>query len=294
MIYVNNLEKSFGKNNVLKGVNEHIKKGEVVVVIGPSGSGKSTFLRCLNLLEEPTGGEIIFEGKNITDKLSRKFSNARIESIDENFFVGASSIPTNYLVSTNLQISRLNFQGITSVGDNVFASYQNLICTNTLDIKTIGSNSFNATVSFEIGTNVKVQQNSFGEAVPNQGGNKIIRKQIFDSSSIGLNYNQIYNQKTKILDFTKIELLNPYDATKLIPYQNIYQFLFDQDVEKIILPKLYILPNNLFNNLHTVQEIVFQRENQIILQNTFQNTTIINKPVQNSTSILLDLDNFFN
>ena len=65
MIYVNNLEKSFGKNNVLKGVNEHIKKGEVVVVIGPSGSGKSTFLRCLNLLEEPTGGEIIFEGKNI-------------------------------------------------------------------------------------------------------------------------------------------------------------------------------------------------------------------------------------
>ena len=56
MIYVNNLEKSFGKNNVLKGVNEHIKKGEVVVVIGPSGSGKSTFLRCLNLLEEPTGG----------------------------------------------------------------------------------------------------------------------------------------------------------------------------------------------------------------------------------------------
>ena len=233
-------------------------------------------------------------GKNITDKLSRKFSNARIESIDENFFVGASSIPTNYLVSTNLQISRLNFQGITSVGDNVFASYQNLICTNTLDIKTIGSNSFNATVSFEIGTNVKVQQNSFGEAVPNQGGNKIIRKQIFDSSSIGLNYNQIYDQKTKILDFTKIELLNPYDATKLIPYQNIYQFLFDQDVEKIILPKLYILPNNLFNNLHTVQEIVFQRENQIILQNTFQNTTIINKPDQNSTSILLDLDNFFN
>ena len=68
MIYVNNLEKSFGKNNVLKGVNEHIKKGEVVVVIGPSGSGKSTFLRCLNLLEVPTSGEKIFEGKNITDK----------------------------------------------------------------------------------------------------------------------------------------------------------------------------------------------------------------------------------
>ena len=68
MIHVNNHHKSFGKNDVLKGINEHIKKGEVVVVIGPSGSGKSTFLRCLNLLEEPTSGEIVFEGNSITDK----------------------------------------------------------------------------------------------------------------------------------------------------------------------------------------------------------------------------------
>ena len=68
MIDVKNLHKSFGNHEVLKGVNEHIEKGEKVVVIGPSGSGKSTFLRCLTLLEEPTGGEIIFEGQNITAK----------------------------------------------------------------------------------------------------------------------------------------------------------------------------------------------------------------------------------
>lgn len=68
MIHVKNLHKSFGNNEVLKGIDEHIKKGEVVVVIGPSGSGKSTFLRCLNLLEAPTKGEIVFEGKAITDK----------------------------------------------------------------------------------------------------------------------------------------------------------------------------------------------------------------------------------
>ena len=68
MIDVKNLHKSFGNHEVLKGVNEHIEKGEKVVVIGPSGSGKSPFLRCLNLLEEPTGGEIIFEGQNITAK----------------------------------------------------------------------------------------------------------------------------------------------------------------------------------------------------------------------------------
>lgn len=68
MIHVRNLKKSFGEIEVLKGIDEHIKKGEVIVIIGPSGSGKSTFLRSLNLLEKPTSGEIIFEGKSITDK----------------------------------------------------------------------------------------------------------------------------------------------------------------------------------------------------------------------------------
>ncbi|WP_037288696.1 amino acid ABC transporter ATP-binding protein [Saccharibacillus sacchari] len=68
MIAVKNLQKSFGKNNVLRGIDTEIKKGEVVVVIGPSGSGKSTFLRCLNRLEDVTGGEILFEGQPITDK----------------------------------------------------------------------------------------------------------------------------------------------------------------------------------------------------------------------------------
>jgi len=68
MITVKDLHKSFGKLNILKGVNIEIAKGEVVVVIGPSGSGKSTFLRCLNMLETPTSGEIAFEGDSITDK----------------------------------------------------------------------------------------------------------------------------------------------------------------------------------------------------------------------------------
>ena len=68
MIEVKNLQKAFGGNMVLKGVTETIEKGEKIAIIGPSGSGKSTFLRCLNRLEEPTGGEIWFEGKDITAK----------------------------------------------------------------------------------------------------------------------------------------------------------------------------------------------------------------------------------
>ena len=65
---IKNLSKTFDKVEVLKGINTEIKSGEVLVIIGPSGSGKSTFLRCLNMLEQPTGGEIFFEGNKINDK----------------------------------------------------------------------------------------------------------------------------------------------------------------------------------------------------------------------------------
>ncbi|HJB33576.1 MAG TPA: amino acid ABC transporter ATP-binding protein [Candidatus Blautia merdipullorum] len=67
MIKVENLQKHFGDNKVLDGINTEIHKGEVVAIIGPSGSGKSTFLRSLNLLEVPTGGRILFENVDITD-----------------------------------------------------------------------------------------------------------------------------------------------------------------------------------------------------------------------------------
>ena len=67
MIYVKGLSKSYGNNKVIKNIDMHIAPGEKVVIIGPSGSGKSTFLRCLNLLEQPTSGSIVFDGQEITD-----------------------------------------------------------------------------------------------------------------------------------------------------------------------------------------------------------------------------------
>ena len=67
MIDVINLEKHFGSNKILKGINLTVNKGDILVVIGPSGSGKSTFLRCLNCMEDPTGGQIIFNGVDIAD-----------------------------------------------------------------------------------------------------------------------------------------------------------------------------------------------------------------------------------
>lgn len=68
MIQIKNIKKNFGKNEVLKDINLNIKKGEIVAILGPSGSGKSTLLRCINLLESPNGGEIIYKGENILDK----------------------------------------------------------------------------------------------------------------------------------------------------------------------------------------------------------------------------------
>lgn len=72
MIKTINLQKDYGDLKVLKGISTDIKQGEIVAVIGPSGSGKSTFLRCLNLMEQPTGGEVLFKGKSLTEKMLKE------------------------------------------------------------------------------------------------------------------------------------------------------------------------------------------------------------------------------
>lgn len=77
MISVEDLNKSFGSLHILKGISEHIEKGEKVVIVGPSGSGKSTFLRCLNLLERPTSGKIFFEGTEITSAAGAELNMIR-------------------------------------------------------------------------------------------------------------------------------------------------------------------------------------------------------------------------
>jgi putative lysine transport system ATP-binding protein len=86
IITINNLQKSFGQKEVLKDINFKIYEGEVVCIIGPSGSGKSTLLRCLNLLEEPDGGNIIFEGNDLTDrKTNLDLLRTKIGMVFQNF-----------------------------------------------------------------------------------------------------------------------------------------------------------------------------------------------------------------
>ena len=96
------------------------------------------------------------------------------------------------------------------------------------------------------------------------------------------------------MDFTKITIYSPSDYENLKKYENISLYLLDGDVELLILPKIYNLTNDLYSNLGTISNIKFQNENQIIIKNSFNNTTILNKPSINETRIMLDEDAFFN
>ncbi|MDW7667680.1 MAG: amino acid ABC transporter ATP-binding protein [Bacillota bacterium] len=111
MIKVSNLNKSFDKLHVLKGIDEEITQGEVVVVIGPSGSGKSTFLRCLNLLEHPTGGEIVFEGIPITDeKNDINKQRAKMGMVFQQF-----NLFPHMTVLENITISPIKVKGLPKI-----------------------------------------------------------------------------------------------------------------------------------------------------------------------------------
>lgn len=85
MIKLENVHKSFGKNEVLKDINLHIKQGQVVVIIGPSGSGKSTVLRTMNYLEEPTSGKVIVDGMDLSDKKKLNDVRAEVGMVFQNF-----------------------------------------------------------------------------------------------------------------------------------------------------------------------------------------------------------------
>ncbi len=85
VITVNNLKKSFGENEILKGINFSVNTGDVTCIIGASGSGKSTLLRCINLLEEPTGGEIIYKGQNILETKNIPAYRAKVEMVFQSF-----------------------------------------------------------------------------------------------------------------------------------------------------------------------------------------------------------------
>lgn len=109
MIEIKNLMKKYGKNIVLKDITESVNKGQVICVIGPSGSGKSTFLRCLNVLEKPNSGKILFEGKDLTN-ISEKELCALREKMGMVF--QSFNLFPNMMVLENIKVAPMRVKGI--------------------------------------------------------------------------------------------------------------------------------------------------------------------------------------
>lgn len=118
IIEVKHLKKNFGDKEVLKDINAKIEKGKVITVIGPSGSGKSTFLRCLNLLEEPTSGQVFFEGTELTDLKSDDLDKLRekMGMVFQNF-----NLFPNMNVIENVKLAPMKVKGMTDADATALA-----------------------------------------------------------------------------------------------------------------------------------------------------------------------------
>lgn len=221
--------------------------------------------------------------KLMSKSLSNTFNRAQILSLDENFFQGMNTIPANVIDSQykNLDVNSFNLESVENVRSGAFVNLQNSVqFKNTYSIKVIESRAFNSNCNFEIGIDVQLQEDSFkDEGIVNNPNFNISRRKITSKN--------IYDQNTKTLDFSSVL------EKDLYKYQNLNKYFLDGDVKHLILPKLFKLPADYFNDLGIVETIEFQHRNQVILENAFKGTTILNKPHQTQTHVLLDLDNFF-
>lgn len=116
MIKLENVHKSFGKNEVLKGINLHIEQGQVVVIIGPSGSGKSTVLRTMNYLEEPTSGKVIVDGMDLSDKKKLNDVRAEVGMVFQNFNLFPHMTVMENLTLAQTKVRKTSMEGAKKIG----------------------------------------------------------------------------------------------------------------------------------------------------------------------------------
>ncbi|OON98739.1 MAG: glutamine ABC transporter ATP-binding protein [Epulopiscium sp. Nele67-Bin004] len=120
MIEIKDLHKSFGKLEVLKGINDTIQKGEVVVVIGPSGSGKSTFLRCINKMEEATSGEILLDGNSILDdKVDINQVRQRVGMVFQHFNLFPHMTILQNIILAPMKVKKMTEEEATKIARNL-------------------------------------------------------------------------------------------------------------------------------------------------------------------------------
>ena len=116
MIKLENVHKSFGKNEVLKGIDLHIEKGQVVVIIGPSGSGKSTVLRTMNYLEEPTSGKVIVDGMDLSDKSKLNEVRTEVGMVFQNFNLFPHMTVMENLTLAQTKVRKTSSDEATKIG----------------------------------------------------------------------------------------------------------------------------------------------------------------------------------
>ena len=247
---------------------------------------------------------LILNSKAIINKLTWKADNVKtmnfslgnrtnIKSLDSEFTLGMSSIPENAFSGLKLNANqKLNLNTVTSVGAFAFSGSNINNFENTSSIKTIAQYAFNYQTQMQLADQIEIDDNAFSATSdqpvlpPTVTQNKRIIKD---------EYLKIYDPSTKILDFTKADSAGKYfdDRSKWESYLDIGKYLVRGAVDKIILPPVYVIWERLVDNLSDVKEIVFQKQNQQIVENAFAGTTIKNKPQQNQTNVIFDDAGFF-
>lgn len=119
MIKLENVHKSFGKNEVLKGIDLHIEKGQVVVIIGPSGSGKSTVLRTMNYLEEPTSGKVIVDGMDLSDKSKLNQVRTEVGMVFQNFNLFPHMTVMENLMLAQTKVRKISNEEAKKIGQTL-------------------------------------------------------------------------------------------------------------------------------------------------------------------------------
>ena len=268
-------------------------KTEFSEVVLPAVEQQNYELMNLILNSNATINKLTWKTDNVKTMNFSLANKTNIKSLDPEFTLGMSSIPERAFTSLKLNDNpKLNLNTVISVGAFAFSGSNINNFENTSSIKTIAQYAFNYQTQMQLPDQVEIDDNAFSATSdqsvlpPTVTQNKRITKG---------EYLKIYDPSTKILDFTKADPAGKYfdDKSKWTSYLNIGKYLVRGDVDKIILPPVYVIWTELVDNLSDVKEIVFQKQNQQIMENAFAGTTIKNKPQQNQTNIIYDGDGFF-
>lgn len=223
--------------------------------------------------------------KNLNFSLTKL--KGKLIALDENFLTGMETITENCFANLELKNESISLSGVKYIKGKAFLNSGIKTFIETDDLSSIENQSFDNDVNMKLPPNLKLKNNSF--SLQNILPTGVKRDIIFSNQ-----YKRIYDQETKILDFTKTNIISYDSEEKWMEYKNISQYLLNGDVKKIVLPPLYILKKGFVDNLGDVESIEFQNQNQQISKFTFEGTNIIKKPNQTSTNIIYDDDNFFN